>query len=98
MIILQELSMTVHDCNTMQRLLHPYLDHELSVETSMEIHSHLILCTPCKTLYHTQKLFLDLLHESLPGPAASPDLEQKVRRCVADSCRFERLDRESMRS
>ena len=52
MIILQELSMTVHDYNTMQRLLHPYLDHELSVETSMEIHSHLILCTPCKTLYH----------------------------------------------
>lgn len=41
--------MTVHDCNTMQRLLHPYLDHELNVMDSMEIHAHLIHCVPYRT-------------------------------------------------
>lgn len=94
---LQVPSMTVHDCNTMQRLLHPYLDHELNVMDSIEIHAHLIHCVPGKTLYHAQKLFLDLLHESLPVPTASPDLQQKVRRCVEETRQFKRVGRGSMR-
>lgn len=82
--------MPVHDCQAMQRLLYPYLDHELPVMDSVEIHAHLSRCVPCRMLYRTQKLFLDLLHQSLSVPTAPPDMKQKVRRRVEETRRFTR--------
>src|SRR2546425_1103262 len=70
------------DCQTMGRLLHPYLDGELSAREALDIQAHLERCLDCAALYRNEKLFLDLLKGSLPVPVASDGLRQGVRKVV----------------
>src|SRR2546430_10969423 len=70
------------DCQTMSRLLHPYLDGELSAREALDIQAHLERCPDCAALYRSEKLFLDLLKGSLPVPVAPDGLRQGVRKVV----------------
>src|SRR5881396_2527324 len=70
------------DCQTMGRLLHPYLDGELSAREALDIQAHLERCPDCAALYRNEKLFLDLLKGSLLVPVAPDGLRQRVRKVV----------------
>jgi anti-sigma factor RsiW len=70
------------DCQTMGRLLHPYLDGELSAREALDIQAHLERCPECGTLYRNEKLFLDLLKGSIPVPVAPDGLRQRVRKVI----------------
>ena len=70
------------DCQTMGRLLHPYLDGELSAREALDIQAHLERCPDCAALYRNEKLFLDLLKGSLSVPVAPDGLRQRVRKVV----------------
>ena len=70
------------DCQTMGRLLHPYLDGELSAREASDIQAHLETCLDCAALYRNEKLFLDLLKGSLPVPVAPDGLRQRARKVV----------------
>src|SRR5207245_9077956 len=70
------------DCQTMGRLLHPYLDGELSAREALDIQAHLERCPDCAALYRNDKLFLDLLKGALPVPVAPDGLRQRVRKVV----------------
>src|SRR5256712_13993200 len=70
------------DCQTMGRLLHPYLDGELSAREALDIQAHLERCPDCAALYRNEKLFLDLLKGALPVPVAPDGLRQRVRKVV----------------
>ncbi len=70
------------DCQTMGRLLHPYLDGELSAREAWDIQAHLESCPDCAALYRNEKLFLDLLKGSLPVSVAPEGLRQRARKVV----------------
>src|SRR6266513_621483 len=70
------------DCQMMGRLLHPYLDGELSAREALDIQAHLERCPDCGALYRNEKLFLDLLKGSLPVPVAPDGLRQRVRKVL----------------
>ena len=42
------------DCQAMGRLLHPYLDGELSARDAWDIQAHLESCPDCATLYRNE--------------------------------------------
>src|SRR5437899_9438283 len=84
------------DCQTMGRLLHPYLDGELSAREALDIQAHLERCPDCAALYRNEKLFLDLLKGSLPVAVAPDGLRQRVRK-VAEATGQERRSRKRFR-
>src|SRR6266496_4100083 len=73
------------DCSSMRRLLHAYLDGEISATGAMEIQTHLEGCVDCAVLFRKEKLFLDLLKDSLTPAVAPVGLEQKVRAALRSS-------------
>src|SRR5207244_13015730 len=84
------------DCQTMSRLLHPYMDGELGAREALDIQAHLERCPDCAALYRNEKLFLDLLKGSLPVPVAPDGLRQRVRK-VAEATGQERRSRKRFR-
>src|SRR5439155_14321428 len=78
----KEACLVMIDCQTMGRLLHPYLDGELSAREPLDIQAHLESCPDCAALYRNEKLFLDLLKGSLLVPVAPDGLRQRVRKVV----------------
>jgi anti-sigma factor RsiW len=67
------------DCSSVQRLLHAYLDGELTAREEVEVLTHLEGCGECAVLYRNEKLFLDLLKTSLTPAIAPAGLQEKVR-------------------
>jgi anti-sigma factor RsiW len=84
------------DCQTMGRLLHPYLDGELSAREALDIQAHLERCPDCGALYRNEKLFLDLLKGSLSVPVAPDNLRQRVRK-VMEAAGQEKRSRKRVR-
>jgi mycothiol system anti-sigma-R factor len=72
----------MQDCQAMGRIMHAYLDGELRAREIVEIQYHLDQCPDCALLYRNEKLFLDLIKESLPSSVAPDALKQKVRRAL----------------
>jgi anti-sigma factor (TIGR02949 family) len=70
------------DCETMQRVLHPYLDGELTARDAVDIQDHLDNCSACAALYRNEHLFLDLFQHSVPHQPAPPGLESKVNQAL----------------
>jgi anti-sigma factor RsiW len=66
----------------MQRLMHAYLDGELSTREAVDVQIHLDRCPACTLLYRNEKLFLDLTKKSLPSGVAPCDLKQKVKQAL----------------
>jgi anti-sigma factor RsiW len=66
------------DCSSVQRLLHAYLDGELTAREEVEVLTHLEGCGQCAVLCRNEKLFLDLLKTSLTPAIAPAGLQDKV--------------------
>jgi anti-sigma factor RsiW len=75
----------MHDCQSSHRLMHAYLDHELSAKEALDVQAHLDECAACALLYRNEKLYLELIKESLPAPVAPPSLREKVRNVLAEA-------------
>src|SRR5437660_5163902 len=84
------------DCQTMSRLLHPYLDGELSAREALDIQAHLERCPDCAALYQNEKRFVDLLKGALRVPVGPDGLRQRVRK-VAEATGQERRSRKRFR-
>jgi anti-sigma factor RsiW len=83
----------MQDCQAMYRIMHAYLDGELSAKETVDVQTHLDNCPECAVLYRNEKLFLDLVKESLPSAVAPCHLEQKVKMALKTSGTGERLRR-----
>jgi len=81
----------MQDCQAMYRIMHAYLDGELSAREIVEIQTHLDQCPDCALLYRNEKLFLDLLKESLPSSLAPGHLKQKVKKALKISTAARRV-------
>ena len=75
----------MQDCQAMFRIMHAYLDGELSAKETVDVQTHLDNCPECAVLYRNEELFLGLVQESLPSAVAPRHLEQKVRMALKTS-------------
>jgi anti-sigma factor RsiW len=75
----------MQDCQVTIRIMHAYLDGELSAKETVDVQTHLDNCPDCAVLYRNEKLFLDLVQESLPAAVAPRHLGQKVKRALRKS-------------
>jgi anti-sigma factor RsiW len=83
----------MQDCQVMSRIMHAYLDGELSAKETVDVQTHLDNCPECAVLYRNEKLFLDLVTQSLPSAVAPRHLEQKVKMALKTSGASERARR-----
>lgn len=83
----------MQDCQAIFRIMHAYLDGELSAKETVDVQAHLDHCPECAVLYRNEKLFLNLVTESLPPVVAPPHLEQKVRMVLKTSASRDRTRR-----
>jgi anti-sigma factor RsiW len=81
----------MQDCQGISRIMHAYLDGELSAKETVDVQTHLDNCPECAVLYRNEKLFLDLVTGSLPSAVAPRHLEQKVKMALKTSDSGERL-------
>ena len=81
----------MQDCQVMSRIMHAYLDGELSAEETVDVQTHLDNCPECAVLYRNEKLFLDLVTASLSTAVAPRHLEQKIKMALKTSGTGERL-------
>jgi predicted anti-sigma-YlaC factor YlaD len=49
------------DCQSVIKLLYPYLDRELGSPEGVAIDRHLASCPACRTVFDSEREFLDLL-------------------------------------
>jgi mycothiol system anti-sigma-R factor len=68
----------MQDCQAIARIMHAYLDGELSAKETVDVQTHLDNCPECAVLYRNEKLFLDLIKKSLPYAVAPPGLKHRV--------------------
>ncbi|GEM_PF-1336925 len=54
----------MYDCQTILKLLYPYLDGELDVKESLRVQSHLEECHDCLEIFKREKEFLQVLKSS----------------------------------
>ena len=80
----------MQDCQAIARIMHAYLDGELSAKETVDVQTHLDNCPECAVLYRNEKLFLGLVQESLPATVAPRHLEQKVKMALKTSGAGER--------
>ena len=68
----------MQDCQAMYRIMHAYLDGELSTKETVDVQTHLDTCPDCSVLYRNEELFLDLIKKSLPSAVAPRGLKHRV--------------------
>jgi anti-sigma factor RsiW len=81
----------MQDCQATQRLVHAYLDGELSAKEALDVQSHLEQCRACALVYRDEKLFLGLVKASLPSAVAPDSLRQEVRQALQEAGRQNRF-------
>src|SRR3989338_1903119 len=55
----------MYDCQTLLKLLYPYLDNELDVKESIRVQMHLEECPSCRTIFEKEQVFLAWLREKV---------------------------------
>jgi anti-sigma factor RsiW len=78
-------------CMLQHDLLDAYLDHELGVERTLEVESHLASCRRCASEVETWKEIREPLHASALYHRAPAQLEEKIRKMVRPSTVAEKL-------
>jgi anti-sigma factor (TIGR02949 family) len=68
----------MYDCESLLRLLYPYLDGELDVKESIRVQSHIEECPGCLEIFKQEKEFLQALKSSVSIPKASADLRGRL--------------------
>ena len=68
----------MYDCQTLLKLLYPYLDGELDVKESLRVQSHLEECHYCLEIFKQEKEFLQTLKSSVSIPKAPADLRGRL--------------------
>jgi mycothiol system anti-sigma-R factor len=68
----------MYDCQTLLKLLYPYLDGELDVKESLRVQSHLEECPYCLEVFKREKEFLQTLKSSVPISKAPADLQGRL--------------------
>ncbi len=68
----------MYDCQTILKLLYPYLDGELDVKESIRVQSHLEECHHCLEIFKREKEFLQTLRSSMSISKAPADLQGRL--------------------
>ncbi len=68
----------MYDCQTILKLLYPYLDGELDVKESIRVQSHLEECHHCLEIFKWEKEFLQTLRSSMSISKAPADLRGRL--------------------
>jgi anti-sigma factor (TIGR02949 family) len=71
------------DCERARRLVHAFLDDELSPVESYEVAEHLERCSPCAAERVSAQRLRDLLHHCLRKELAPADLRRRISRVGA---------------
>ena len=79
----------MQDCQAMYRIMHAYLDGELSTKETVDVQTHLDTCPDCSVLYRNEELFLDLIKKSLPSAVAPRGLKHRVMQSL-EACSHEK--------
>ncbi|WDT81390.1 MAG: zf-HC2 domain-containing protein [Candidatus Manganitrophus sp.] len=74
----------MYDCQTMTKLLYPYLDNELDVKEALRVQIHLDECARCRGLFEKERIFLEALREGFPAERAPASLRGRIREEIAD--------------
>ncbi len=78
----------MYDCESIRKLVYPYLDNELDVKEGLRVQSHLNECPCCASLYQAEKVFLDDLRAGLqPPPPAPSGLGAQIRQQLEAAAR-----------
>jgi len=70
----------MYDCQTLMKLLYPYLDGELDIKESLRVQEHLQECPYCAEVFRQEKGFLQELKTSALIPSAPAHLQDRLRR------------------
>lgn len=74
----------MYDCQTLLKLLYPYLDNELDVKEALRVQIHLDECARCRGLFEKERIFLEALREGFPAERAPASLRGRIREEIAD--------------
>src|SRR5438445_1402542 len=83
----------MQDCQAMSRIMHAYLDGELSAKETVDVQTHLDNCPECGVLYRNEKLFLNLIKKSLPSAVAPQGLKHRVMQSIEAGSHEKRFTR-----
>ena len=83
----------MQDCQAMYRIMHAYLDGELSTKETVDVQTHLDTCPDCSVLYRNEELFLDLIKKSLPSAVAPRGLKHRVMQSIEAGSHEKRFTR-----
>lgn len=75
----------MYDCQTLLKLLYPYLDGELDVKESLRVQSHLEECPYCLEIFKQEKEFLHVIKSSVSISKAPVDLRERVSHLLSPS-------------
>lgn len=74
----------MYDCQTLLKLLYPYLDNEIDVKEALRVQIHLDECAHCRGLFEKERIFLEALREGFPSERAPASLRDRIREEIAD--------------
>ncbi|MGH7272994.1 MAG: anti-sigma factor family protein, partial [Nitrospiria bacterium] len=75
----------MYDCQTLMKLLYPYLDGELDIKESLRVQEHLEECPYCAEVFRQEKDFLQDFKASASIPPAPIYLREKLSRILKPS-------------
>ena len=70
----------MYDCQTLMKLLYPYLDGELDIKESLRVQEHLQECPYCAEVFRQEKEFLQEFKTSALIPSAPAHLRGRLSR------------------
>lgn len=73
------------ECSGVSKTLPAYLDHELTLQESLAIESHLTACTNCRTVYEQQEKLHDAVKKHAVRFTAPHHLEDRIRSALRKS-------------
>jgi mycothiol system anti-sigma-R factor len=68
----------MYDCNSILKLLYPYLDGELDVKECLRVQAHLKECHYCLKIFRQEQKFLQIIRGSFSVPKAPAELQEKI--------------------
>src|SRR5262245_31900456 len=71
------------DCGAIDRLVTPYVDHELASSERAAVESHLLACPRCRRRVESEQTVRDLIHDSRPELTRACASEMLRARCAA---------------
>ena len=75
----------MYDCQTLMKLLYPYLDGELDIKESLRVQEHLQECPYCAEVFRQEREFLQDFKASALIPSAPAHLRERLSRILKPS-------------